>query len=283
MNRMKFVLINLLVTFCLSLNAVEYEGEYSPIFSPDGRYLAYHKNSDSMHWDIVVKNLSTGEIKQITNSDTMEVDASWAPDGKSLVYAKRVGSEWDIYHYDMTSNLESSLVVHEARDIKPIYAPNGKSVVFLSKRNGSQQLYSVNISTKVITQLTDYPDDINHPAWSQNGKYVIFDRYFPYQTGEGGRSKIFTLDPENGAVEHLYSGHGSSIAGQLIGRELFVSNNRHGNWDILKINLDTGEESMVTDSTDNEMKAVVSQSAGMMAYSKADQDGIYRITMMALE
>ena len=68
-------------------HAVKYEGEYSPDWSLDGQYFAYHKNSDQMSWDIVIKNVATGKVEQITKNDGMDVDASWSPDGSKLVFA----------------------------------------------------------------------------------------------------------------------------------------------------------------------------------------------------
>ena len=275
-------LLPVLVMLLPSLaHGVKYEGEYSPAWSPDGQHLAYHKNSDQMSWDIVIKNVATGQVEQITKNDGMDVDASWSPDGSKLVFASTSKGNWDIHLYDLKTKALTVLIEHQGKDISPKWSPDGKSIMFLSARNGDQQLYLMDVHSKKVEQLTDTGKNINHPSWSSDGQYIQFDQYFKYQYGEGGRSKIYQLNMADKKVSHLFSQQGSSIAAKRLGGQLYVSNNKRGNWDIYQVDLDTGKVTALTNGTTNEMKATIFKGK-KMAYSGANAAGVAEVKIEKL-
>lgn len=266
-------------------SAGKYDGEYSPTWSPDGKYLAYHKNGHGFVWDMVIKNLDSGEVTNITNSQSMEVDGAFSPDGNQLVYSARHDKDWNIYIYDIHAKQTHELVNNQGKDNDPMWSADGKSVLFISDRSGISQIHKIDLHTKIINQLTNTSRAISHLSLSDDGKYAIFDQYFEVAS-EGakkpGRSKIYQLNLESLAVEHLYSGPGSSMSGHKVGHSLYFSNNRAGNWDIYRVDLNTGEEQQVIDGPSNEMKGVIDASAEQIAFSYFAPQGGAKIKVVKL-
>ena len=265
--------------------AGKYDGEYSPTWSPDGKYLAYHKNGHGFVWDMVIKNLDSGEVTNITNSQSMEVDGAFSPDGKQLVYSARHDTDWNIYVYDLHAKQTHELVINQGKDNDPIWSADGKSVLFISDRSGISQLHKIDLHTKAITQLTNTTRAISHLSLSDDGQYAIFDQYFEV-TREGakksGRSKIYQLNLKSLAIEHLYSGPGSSMSGNKVGHSLYFSNNRVGNWDIYRVDLNTGEEQRIIDGPSNEMKGAIDASAEQIAFSYFAPQGGAKVKVVKL-
>lgn len=272
-----------LILFSTSSVAVKNAGEYSPVFSPDGKSLAYHKNSENISWDIVIRDIHSGDEKQITDTPGFEVDADWSPDGKRLVFAASDGQDWDIQMYDLQKNTLEVLVQNPGLDHSPSFSKDGKTVLFLSKRNGAKQIFGVDIHTKAVKQLSNTGKEINHPSMSADGRFLLFDQYFENAAGEGGRSKIFQLDVKTNEVSFLYEAPGSTIAAQRNGDMLYVTNNAGGNWDIVQVNLKTGESIAVAGEPVNEMKASISPDGDKMAYSLFNNDGTAKVAIKPLK
>lgn len=277
------VLVMVMVLLPGFAQAVKYEGEYSPSFSPDGKYLAYHKNSEKMHWDIVVQDVHSGEVKQITDHAGMEVDPSWSADSTQLVYAARVKGDWDIYLYDMKTGKSEILVENPGMDNAPKWSPDGKSIAFVSSRGGSPQLYLLNLADKKLTQLTLLDNGLSHPAWTADGKSIIFDQFFKNTDGKGGRSEIYQVDIANKQVQRLYGNKGSSISAKRIGDTLYVTTNVSGNWDIVKVDLKTAKETPVANEAVNEMKASIHPGSNKVSYSRFNDKGVAQVTVKSLE
>ena len=58
----------------------------SPSFSPDGRRVAYSANDG-----IVVLELATGRLRQVTTGGWQDDEPAWSPDGTMLVYSHAFG------------------------------------------------------------------------------------------------------------------------------------------------------------------------------------------------
>ena len=82
-------------------------------------------------------------------------------------------------------------------------------------------------------------------------------------------------------VSHLFSQQGSSIAAKRLGGQLYVSNNKRGNWDIYQVDLDTGKVTALTNGTTNEMKATIFKGK-KMAYSGANAAGVAEVKIEKL-
>lgn len=267
----------LLGLLSFSLNAVQHEGEYSPAWSPDGRYVAYHKNSDTIFWDLMIKDLHTGKVKQITSNRAYDTGASWSPDGKSIIFSSSRGGNRDIYIYDLASQKVSALIVHESMENQAQWSPDGKTIAFLSRRSGSSQLHLYDVSSGKSRQLTDTQQHLFHPSWSSDGKSIVFDKQIDQN------SQLFLVDATSGEVNPIYSGKGSNMSAKLHNNRLTFSTNRDGNWDLLEINLKTGREKVLIGSTHNEMKGVWDPQRKRIAYSKQNANGVFEVQIIQLK
>ena len=70
------------------------KGESSPIFSPDGKWIAFISSRDGTDNDnLYVISASGGEARQLTNISTGVSDPLWSPDGKWIAFSSDVYPE----------------------------------------------------------------------------------------------------------------------------------------------------------------------------------------------
>src|SRR5262249_60201931 len=55
-----------------------------PSWSPDGSQLAYSSDRDNEHLQLFVRDMKTGQTRQLTHMTTQPQGASWPSDGKRL-------------------------------------------------------------------------------------------------------------------------------------------------------------------------------------------------------
>jgi hypothetical protein len=138
----------------------------SPDFSPDGRLIAFSA-SRGVVADIYTVNVDTREVVNLTNDDFADYAPTWSPDGKSIVYMKRVSGNEKLFRLDLASGKSSQLTfgAHDesgaqfidadtlvftstatdpAKPIDPEVAKNGNihNVWTLNLKNGQLQQYT---------------------------------------------------------------------------------------------------------------------------------------------
>lgn len=274
---MKKCLILGLLSISMNALGVSNEGEYSPAWSPDGKYLAYHKNSEKIIWDIMLKNLESGEVTQITRNPGYDTGVSWSPDGKQFVFSSSRSGNRDIYVYDLKSSETHELVVHASMENQPKWSPMGDKLAFLSRRRGSSQLFIYNFKTKETKQLTNEKGAIFHPSWTNDGEHIVFDVTLDKQ------SSIYQIELATGKVEKLYSNGDALISAKRYKDRILVTTNQSGNWDIITVDLKSGKAKNLVATQQNEIKGVLDASGKKLAYSKQQENGIWNIEVLDLK
>jgi hypothetical protein len=138
----------------------------SPDISPDGRLVAFSAAQGIIN-DIFTVNLDTKEIVNLTKDEFADYAPTWAPDGKSIVYLKRVSGNEKLFRLDLASGKSTQLTfgTHDegaaqfldanklvftstatdpAKPIDPDVAKNGAihNVWTLDLRNGDLQQFT---------------------------------------------------------------------------------------------------------------------------------------------
>jgi Tol biopolymer transport system component len=128
------------------------------VWSPTSEQFAYIYNSPSPRTDIMMFDLTTEKLRQLTNDDAQENALSWSPDGKILAFAvlescgvSLVDCPLEQQYWDVaTLNLES-----EERDL------------------------ITDMSDKLIPGGGWTVNSICHLQWSPNQEYIAFKSHCP--------------------------------------------------------------------------------------------------------
>ncbi|WP_426245015.1 amidohydrolase family protein [Nocardioides sp. LHG3406-4] len=158
--------------------------EVDPVFSPDGKRLAYSSDRKGTE-DIFVRTLKSGKERRVTALDSAEVAASWSPDGRSMAFQDQTGAT---YVLDLASGAVRELVSSLFGPGRPTWSADSSTVAFAAVRPYSQRfregvshILTVDVATGRQTYQApgDRRDSLSTrgddgPVWSPDGRSLAF-------------------------------------------------------------------------------------------------------------
>ena len=211
--------------------------------SPDAKVVAF-----VMHGDVYVTSTEYKTTKRITDTPQQERNLSFAPDGRSLVYASERNGVWQIFQAKIKNEKEKNFTysteVEEEQLTKtnvtsqyPAYSPDGKEVAFYEDR---ATLRIINLKSKEVRTVLDgkynfsYSDGDIWFEWSPDSKWLMCN-----YIGNGGwnNTDIAVVKADGKEVHNITdSGYSDSNGKWVLGGKaiLFESDRAgyrsHGSW-----------------------------------------------------
>lgn len=110
---------------------------------------------------------------QVTDFPQEEFSPSLSPDGNTIVYARRNGTDWDIFTQRIGGfNAQNLTASHVGDDTQPAFSPDGAYIAFRSERDGGG-VFVMGASGESVRRLSDR-GPAYHPAWSPDSQQVIY-------------------------------------------------------------------------------------------------------------
>ena len=99
-----------------------------PAWSPDGSQLVYSSDKESEHLQLWIRDLKTGQSRQVTHLATQPQGATWSPDGKRIAFFD-VNGMWRVANMSVLDVASGTVTrVHDtlAQPGTPTWSPDGK-------------------------------------------------------------------------------------------------------------------------------------------------------------
>jgi hypothetical protein len=110
------------------------EHVYTPVFSPDGKTLAFSWWRAGGMRDIYTLELATRRLTRITNDRAYDLEPRYSPDGKLLYFVSDRTGVYNLYAYELSTGkiYQATNVVNGVFD--PAISPDGKTLAFVGFR-----------------------------------------------------------------------------------------------------------------------------------------------------
>ncbi len=150
-----------------------FDNVYSPALSPDSRFLAF-TSSEKGITGIMVMELETGKIRNMTNNVFGNNSPAWSPDGKYLAFTEE-RDEWQRVAVIELSTGKKHYAAHGGFECtNPVFGPDG-TLYYISDKDGVFNLYSAVVDGSGSKRLTNVVTGITHPHASAD--YVLYSGF----------------------------------------------------------------------------------------------------------
>lgn len=188
--------------------------EARPLYSPDGRQLAFISNRTG-NGDIYLLTLATGELKRLTFDDGLDQLDGWSRDGRWIYFSsgsRDVGGLNDLYRVSVNGG--TPMLVSADRYTNEFFSapsPDGKTLAFTARGIASGQwwrkghshideselwlLRSFDAGTGSYERLTARGAKELWPMWSADGQSLFYVSDRNDAGNKNGAQNIWTITP----------------------------------------------------------------------------------------
>ncbi len=181
----------IVTTYGFDLDAI-----YNPAWSPDGKAICFagvHLGQS----DLYLFNLTTWELRKLTDDVFSDVEPCWSPDGQWIAFASdrgpfldpsRLPSTFDIADHNFKNfdiylfSLQGDSLVRVTSDRfiqrSPVFSPDGKILAYTSDRSGVSNIYLRELDSGKEWAITNVLTSAFQPTWSSDGSRLAFTSFF---------------------------------------------------------------------------------------------------------
>jgi Tol biopolymer transport system component len=232
---------------------LQYGSEQGAAYSPDGTKIAFMNNYDG-DYEICIMNADGTGTKQLTKNSSFDGYPGWSPDGTKIAFTSNRDGDLDIWVMNADASEQTNITSDDpSNDDAPRWSPDGRWIAIETDRYGG-------VSTELIT-----PDGTRQAtigsvqyatwfdSWSPDGKSLLVD------SNRGGDYDIFRYDISGTAplqidlLDAKVVSDDNAVEGPAIwspdGKQIALSSNRDGDFEVYVMNADGGPQRQVTHNT----------------------------------
>ena len=180
--------------------------ESNPKLSPDGKYLSFLVNKNSIEELYIFEMEENGKQVQVSEKGLNIEDFFWSPNSQKITYkAKDIDQNHDIYLYDVVKDMTNKVTNNSSVEKLGNWSPDGEWIVYSVIKGDEDKvgIFKKNPSGVDEVRLTENFEDHN-PLWSPDGNKIAF-----LSTRGSDDIDIYTLDIENNEEKNITASQGN--------------------------------------------------------------------------
>ncbi len=206
-------------------------------------------------------------------TSSLGVSPSWSPDGRLIAYQSPA---YDIYVMNSDGTHRRALTSDIYRDEQPAWSPDGERIAFVSERGGAQELWVMNSDGTEARRLTSGLGWKHSPSWGPDGKSIAY----VVSAEKNGQGDMWIISVVDGREMQLTSGgNARSPAWHPNSKDIAYLRLRHGGYDIILMDLDSGVERLLVGDSHWKGQLSWSPDGASLAFASY-RDGDYDIYVL---
>jgi TolB protein len=110
---------------------------------------------------------------QLTSEKTASFQPAWSPDGRQIVFIRRVDGWRHIFTMNADGTNVRQVTSGEQANIDPAWSSDGR-IAFACNRDETEQICVIDADGTGFAQLTNTPTNSDQPAWSPDSRRIAF-------------------------------------------------------------------------------------------------------------
>ena len=183
----------------LTGDGVSAGGPAGPIWSPDGRRIAFWSGRDGNDGIYVMNADGSGQRLLARNVGHV----AWSPDGRKMLVVRGASqgmrpTKHDVFVMDVDGRKLRRLTrIPQVNGPLPSWSPDGRRIVFVSDRDRNLEIYVMNADGSGQRNVTRHPGRDSDPAWSPDGRKIAFT------TKREGNFEIYVMNADGSGQRKL--------------------------------------------------------------------------------
>lgn len=292
-----------------------WEGDLNPAYSPDGRWIAFTRATETAVRDIYFMSVADGKVQQLTR-DRMNIDSlAWSSDSSSILFSSNRGGKYGLWTVSLRDKRIERLPVGTEDAYQPATGPKPGQLAY-TQGSAIWSIVRVRESDPKYQTVLDSTQQDSAPSLSPDGSFFAFQSHrsgnqeiwiaseqgdslrqltfmggpltgSPSWSHQGdrilfdsrpdGHSHIFLVPASGGQPKQLTFGNVNDITPRWShdDRTIYFRSNRGDRWQLWKVSADGGEPQPIT--TGDGIVPQESPDGQWLYYTRGDQDGLWRV------
>lgn len=257
-------------------------GDCSPVFSPDGKQVAFVRLMSVVAGEIYLLSVDGGEPKRLTFSGEGISSLAWTPDGREIVYSSRYGGRTRLLRVSVEGGTPQWIAASGQDALYPTFSRVGNRLAW-SRSMDNTDIFRLSLqepdAAKRLTNLISSTANEISPRYSPDGKRIAFE------SNRSGSSEIWVCNSDGENPIRVTSFRGplaGSPSWSPDGKFLAIDCRPEGNADIYVISSEGGTPRRLTSDPAEDIVPSWSQD-GRWIYFSSHRNGRLQIWKVPAE
>ncbi|MEX0604158.1 MAG: Tol-Pal system beta propeller repeat protein TolB [Marinobacter sp.] len=244
-------------------------------FSTKLAYVTLETGNGERIYKLQVSDVDGKRARVRMESDEPILSPTWSPDGQSLAYVSFETGRPAIYTHELSTGKRTRVASFPGLNSSPDWSPDGKSLLVTLSKDGNAEIYKLDLASSSLKRLTDHWSIDTEGSWSADGRGFLFT------SDRSGGPQIYQKETEGAEPRRLTFGSRYNARPRFSpdSKHIYYVHQREGGFHIARMNLETGNETILTRTGLDESPSVAPN--GRMLIYSTQQNGESVLTVMS--
>ncbi len=190
----------------LTAPPASWDGDWTPVLSPDGRKVAFVRGPESAVRDLYVMNAAGGEPKRLTNDGRLILGLAWTADSRDVVFSSNRNGSFSLWQVPAAGGGVTPLPVGGDNAYSPAISRRGNLLAY-THGTGKWDIVRLDLKTSGAKdeagQILSSNEQDSAPQYSPDGTRIAF------QSWRSGTQEIWICNADGSDPVQLTSSGGA--------------------------------------------------------------------------
>jgi TolB protein len=211
-------------------------------------------------------------VHSLTRNSSLNILPDWSPDGSRVAFTSYMRNNPDLYVVSAGGGRPRRVSKHPGMNTGGSWSPDGSKIALTLSKDGNPEIYVISSADgQILRRLTDNRGIDTSPVWSPDGRELAFvsDRH--------GGPQIFVMSADGGNQRRVSRNGDYNTTpawSPRKGKRIVAYTTRdQGHYDIVTLDIDTGEMVRVTQGQGNNEEPSFSPNGRVIAFASTRKEG----------